>query len=405
MTAAETATPTPTPASPPTPAPPPGACADILAVVAEARQVPSAEREALAAALKRRGAGDGAVLLHTCHRVELYATGSGLTAGDLPGLPSGTRWLADADAVRHLISVACGLDSAVLGEDQILHQVRQAYVSRRAVHPLDPRLDRLFQVALRAGRRARGWVGGTRRSLSDVAVDEIEERRGPLRGLPVLVVGAGTMGRLAALAAARRGAQVLVTNRSSQRAVPLARQVGGSAVPWPALGLPPVAGAIVAVSGRWDLDHGDAVRLRAADSVVVDLSAPPALDGSAREVLGDRFLSIDDLAWAATDMSADEHLSRVEALVSEAGHDYSRWLASRDVRPLILQLGRSAESRRCHEVEWLMRRLPGLSDTERALVEQMSRRLVAGILHPPRAALGHDCDGELRSAARRLFGL
>jgi len=175
-------------------APPP----TVVALIAHARGVPSIAREAFAAECDALQGNDAVVIVHTCHRVELYVALESFGDGELPKLPPRGLRLEDAAAVRHLIRVTCGLESAVLGEDQVLHQVRTTYAARRASQPLDPALGRLFQVALNAGRRAHGWFGGSKRSLGDAALDEIERRTGTLVNQPILIVGAGSMGRLTA---------------------------------------------------------------------------------------------------------------------------------------------------------------------------------------------------------------
>jgi glutamyl-tRNA reductase len=157
----------------------------VLALIAHARGVPSAAREAFAAECEALEADDAIILVHTCHRVELYVALGAFGDASLPHLPAGGLRLQDAAAARHLINVACGLNSAVLGEDQILHQVRETYSVRHAARPLDPVLDRVFQVALNAGRRAHGWFAGSPRSLGDVALDEIERVAGSLLDQPI----------------------------------------------------------------------------------------------------------------------------------------------------------------------------------------------------------------------------
>ena len=122
----------------------------VLALIAHARGVPSAAREAFAAECEALAAHDAIILVHTCHRVELYVALGAFGDGALPQLPPGGLRLEDAAAARHLINVACGLHSAVLGEDQILHQVRETYALRHEARHLDLVLDRLFQVALNA---------------------------------------------------------------------------------------------------------------------------------------------------------------------------------------------------------------------------------------------------------------
>ncbi|MDQ5840035.1 MAG: hypothetical protein M3537_02540, partial [Chloroflexota bacterium] len=340
-----------------------------------------------------------------CHRVELYVAMAAFGDRELPQLPAQGLRLEDAAAARHLISVACGLQSAVLGEDQVLHQVRQTYASRRAAGQVDPVLDRLFQVALNAGRRAHGWFAGSRRSLGDAALDEIERSAGTLVDQPILIVGAGSMGRLTAQAAIRRGARVILTNRTAERAVALARDVKGQAVAYADGTLPPVVGAVVALSGSWPTHPIDAALLVASGAPVVDLSSPPAVQADLQAQLGDRFVSIDDLAWGPQTELPGGLRGRLEKLVTESGGEYCRWLRARDSAPAIQAITEAAEARRRSELAWLVRRLPDLSESERELIEHMSHRLVAGILHAPRSALRLDESGDLGRAAWELFGL
>ena len=378
----------------------------VVAFVLHARSVPSLAREAFAAALADLPADERSIVVHTCHRVEVYvAPGIGGPPA-LPPLPPGAERLVDADATRHLISVACGLDSVVFGEDQVLHQVRACLADRRAALPLDPVLDRLFQAALRAGRRAHTWFDGSPRSLADIALDRIARTVGPLEGRPILVAGVGRMGRLAAFAAHRRGARVLVTNRTPERAAGLAAEVGGSAVPFgPDRSFPELAGAIVALAGPWAVGPGDADDLARSAAEVVDLSSPPAVPAALQAALGPRFTSVDDLTAGPEFGPEDRLRRRLEKLVSDAGREYCQWLRARDVVPVIQAVADGAESLRRAEVEWLLHRLPGLGGEERAVVEQMSHRLVAALLHAPLAALHEDEAGSLDRAARDLFGV
>lgn len=378
--------------------------ATVVALVAHARSVPSLVREAFAAELTALPPSEGLIVVHTCHRVEAYVAPASYGDGPLPPLPPGGERLADVEAARHLIAVACGLDSAVLGEDQVLHQLRETIARRHAEEPLDPVLDRLFQAALHGGRQAHSWFDGSPRSLADVALDRIARERGPLAAAPVLVVGVGRMGRLAAFAASRRGARVIVANRTAERAAALAREVDGEAVPFaPDGALPPVDGIVLAVGGRWPVGPGDVDRLVERRTVVVDLSSPPAVPADLQAALGERFVSVDDLAVAPESEPHDRLRRRLEGLVSETGRDYCQWLRSRDAVPAIHAMAETAEARRRDELEWLLRRLPDLPPEERELIEQMSHRLVAGILHRPIAALNADPSGKLERAARELF--
>ena len=346
--------------------------------------MPSLAREAFAEALAAVAPDERWIVVHTCHRVELYVAPGSRGMPALPPLPAGAERLVDVEAARHVIAVACGLDSVVFGEDQILHQVRTCLAERHAAAPLDPVLDRLFQSALRAGRRAHTWFDGSPRSLADVALDRIARTAGALDGQTVLVAGVGRMGRLAAFAAHRRGARVVVTNRTAERAAALAAEVGGSSVPFGVDGvLPPLAGAIVALGGPWRLGAADAAALGASTAEVVDLSSPPSVPEDLQAVLGARFVSVDDLTVAPEFEPQDRLRRRLEKLVSETGREYCQWLRSRDAVPVIQAVAEGADAVRRAEVEWLLHRLPGLAEDERAVVEQMSHRLVAALLHAP----------------------
>lgn len=378
----------------------------VVAIVAHARAVPSLQREAFADALAALPADPGRIVIRTCHRVELYAAAGAPTLDELPELPLGTRRLEDVDAVQHLIAVASGLDSAIFGETQILHQLRETIEAHRGGQTLDPILDRLFQAALRAGREARAFFTGPPRSLADLALDRIAANSGPVAERPILIVGAGRMGRLAAFAANRRGAAVIVANRTPERATALALEIGGLATGFGVDGqLDVVAGAIVASGGPWPLGPIDLETLHATGSTVVDLSSPPAVSVDVQARLGSRFISVDDLAGAVEDGPTDRQRMRLERLVDRAGSDYCRWLRNRGAVPAIQAVVNVAETRRQTEVQWLRRRRPNMTPEDLALVEQMSHRLVAALLHAPLSALTADDDGDLEPAARELFGL
>lgn len=378
----------------------------LVALVAHARRVPSGEREAFAAELAMLEPSAGTIVVHTCHRIELYVAPGSYGDRPLPKLPPGGERLEDVDAARHLVSVACGLDSAVLGEDQVLHQLRETIAARHTQLPLDPVLERLFQVALRAGRQAHTWFAGSPRSLADVALSRIARAAGSLEGRTILVAGVGRMGRLAVHAASRHGARVVVTNRTDERASALAQEVGGTAILFDADDvLPRVDGAIIALSGAWRLGAGDAARLTASGAVVVDLSSPPSVSADLRAALGDRFVSVDDLAQAPEAEPHDRLRRRLHGLVSGSGRDYCQWLRTRDAVPAIQAMADTAEGHRRAELDWLLRRLSDLPTEDRQLVEQMSHRLVARMLHAPLAALNADTSGDLERAARDLFRL
>jgi len=214
------------------------------------------------------------------------------------------------------------------------------------------------------------------------------------------------MGKLSAHAAARRGQAVVITNRTAGRAAAIAHDVGGHVLPYDVDGaLPQVAGVIVALSATWQLGAEAARQLVDSGVTVVDLSSPPAVPDDLQAQLGDRYVSADDLAWGEESELQDALRNRLEQLVHESGRDFCRWLRARNSVPAIRAVAEAAEGQRRSELEWLLHRLPDLSEEERHLIEQMSNRLVAGILHAPRTALNADSSGTLSRAARELFGV
>src|SRR5215213_10138762 len=202
-----------------------------------------------------------AVVLSTCNRTEVYASVERFHpgVGDLRDALSELAYVApealadhlytyhDTAAVAHLFTVAAGLDSVLLGESEILGQVRVAWEEAAAEGASGPALNQLFRHAVEVGKRVRHETGIGRRltSLSSAAVALASERLGGLRGRPVLVVGAGAMGERIATVAASRGAQVVVANRTVDRARVVAEQVGGTAVGL--LALPSALGEVDAV--------------------------------------------------------------------------------------------------------------------------------------------------------------
>lgn len=396
----------------------------LLTLVLHARHVSSEEREAFADDAAAVAGDPRAILLRTCHRVELYVADEPLAGHAplvLPALPPGGLRLEGVAAARHVFTVAAGLDSVVVGEDQILHQLRECLSDRHvpgaARCPVDigtpnglatglhPILERLFQVALHLGRETRSWREGPPRSLADVALDRFVPVTGPLIGRRVLVVGAGRMARLAALSASRQGAHVLVTNRSSERAAALAYDANGEPAAFgPEAPLPDVDAAVLAISGRWPLSPVARADLISARIPVVDMSSPPALDPEARAALGDRYTSVDDLARSPQDELRKRLRVRFERALDDAEVAFTGWVGSRSSVPAIQALSDHAETLRVEELDRLFRRLD-LAEGQRELVEQMSHRLVASLLHAPLVTLREDADGDLERAARTLFSL
>jgi glutamyl-tRNA reductase len=386
-----------------------GAQWGILALVTHARQVPAVERERFATRLRNELAGR-ALVLETCHRVEGY-----LVSPDNPdrlrrdiSLPRRGAALTTEQAVRHAIAVAVGRDSVVFGEDQILHQLRESVEIARTAGTLDSVLERLFALALQAGRRARSWRQGPQRSLADVAMSVIEQRGGPLRGRGVLVIGAGRMGGLAARAAVAAGASVSVANRSAEGAQSLAATTGARIAAFdPGVGISEFAAVVVALGGPWPIRAATVAALAASATVVVDLSVPAAVPEALPETLGPRFASADGLALAASDPSSgqDGSRARVDALVDRTTVEFLAWLKGRDGRGTAEALVKHADQEREAELAALWRRLPDLDPETREAIEEMTRHLATRLLREPLERLGRDNDGRDERAVRDIFAL
>jgi glutamyl-tRNA reductase len=386
-----------------------GAQGAILALVTHARQVPAVERERFAARLRNEHAGK-ALVLETCHRVEGYLVSPDDPDG-LPrdiSVPRGGAALSAEHAVRHAIAVAVGRDSVVLGEDQILHQLRESVETARTAGTLDPVLERLFALALQAGRRARSWRQGPQGSLAEVAMSVIEQQGGPLRGRDVLVVGAGRMGGLAARAAVAAGASVSVANRSAEGAQYLAATTGARITAFdPGERISEFAAVVVALGGPWPICAATINAVAASPAVVVDLSVPAAVPEALQEALGPRFASADALAFADPDPTTqqDGSSARVDALVDRTTVEFLDWLKGRDGRATAGALVKHADEEREAELAALWRRLPDLEPETRSAIEEMTRHLATRLLRKPLERLGRDIDGRDELAVRDIFAL
>jgi len=379
----------------------------VVALVTHARRVPATERERFALQVRgwRRGGG---LLLQTCHRVEAYLMTDRAPADLRTSLPEGGRLVVGQAAVRHAISVAVGLDSVVIGEDQVLHQLRQSVATARDDGGLDPILERLFTLGLHAGRRARSWRQGPAPSMADLALAALERRAGPIRGRRVLVVGAGEMGRLTARAAAAAGASVSIASRTAGRADALAAQVGAQTMPFdPGPRVGDVAAIVVALRGPWLIAPSTVEALAASAAVVADLSVPPAVLGTLADGLGERLVSGDVLARTEPDgaILGNGLIARLEELVDATSAEFSAWLDGREQRAAAQALTERAERERRAELDELWRRLPRLEPEVREVIEGMSRHFAERLLREPLERLGHDPDGRHERAARDLFGL
>jgi glutamyl-tRNA reductase len=378
----------------------------VVALVTHARQVPAIERERFATVLHRELAS-GALTLETCHRVEAYLASPDDAQRVVAALPAGGRALVGEQAVRHAMSVAVGRDSVVVGEDQILHQLRTSVDAGRHAGSLDPALERLFALALQAGRRARSWRQGPPRSLADVALASIERHAGPIRGRDVLVVGAGRMGRLAARAAVAAGAWVAVANRSLEGAAALGDSTGARIEAFdPGVRTSSFVGVIVALAGPWPIGPATIDALAASATGVVDLSVPAAVPSRLAELIGGRLITADDLAFAAIGPDVHDGASaRLDSLADRSTTEFLDWLKCRDGRATAKALVEHADREREAELAALWRRLPDLEPQAREAIEAMTLHLATRLHREPLERLGRDTDGRDERTVRDLFAL
>lgn len=375
-------------------------------------------------------AHEGAAVLSTCNRTEVYLTGpapvrdpSGVidaiarARGQSPpegGAPFYVR--TGKDAVRHLFRVAAGIESMVVGEAEILGQVRSAFAAATAAKTHNAVLSRLFHSAIRVGRRARNETGISRHavSVSSTAVALARKTVGDLSSSTVLVVSAGGAGKLAARSLAEAGIrQMLVTSRTFERARELASDLGAAPVPfnrldW-ALGQ---ADIVITSTGASEFLIGpDLVReSRNGDNrplLLIDIAVPRDVDPSVRELPGVHLFDIDDLRSVARENlnARRAEIQRVEAIVEEEVARFSEWLRSLQVVPTIAALRKRAEAIQRAELARTLPRL-NLSEDARRRVEAMSAAIVKRLLHDPILRLKQENDGERYVAAvRELFRL
>ncbi len=386
---------------------------------AHQRDVPIAARERLAAALTDLPPAPDRLVLATCHRVELYAAitadaepraalaaSSGLAADD--PLFRHAACSTDLAAARHLLRVACGLDSAVRGEAQILTQLRRVFDEARVATPLHPVLTRSFQRALHLGRelRATSALGEVRRSVGSLAVDEAVRLLGDPMRATVLVIGAGEVGKLAARTLARRVGTLLIANRDRARAEEVAELAGAGA-----LGLDAVPGAILmadavisAADTRGALLTAAVIVPRCARRplVLIDIAVPRSVDATARAAPGLVYRDVDDIASSGP-VLADEVVAEAERRCAEEAAKLVDSLRVHAAAATIRDLHDEAEALRKRQLARALAKLGHLGERDRRVVEALSGSLTRALLHRPTLALRERPERD--SAARELFGL
>ena len=374
------------------------------------------------------------VVLSTCNRTEVYAVAeryhaahtdileflcetSGLSADEItPHLYS----QFDDDAVVHLFEVAAGIDSAVLGETEIVGQVREAWDFAMKQGTSRSTLNLLFRYALESGKRARTETGISRStaSVAHAAVEMAEEILGTLSGKRVLVVGAGEMGEGVAGALSRAGTEsITVLNRTVSRAEALANKIGARVSDFESLENElSTADVVLACTGAGGviIDHELLARVRQGVStpiLVVDIALPRDVAASVAELPGVTLRDLDNLSdWAQRGI--DKRSSEVGQVRQIIGEEVQRFLldqTQRQAAPLVAQLREVVESIRTAEMERFDSALAEMTPEQRELVESICHGIINKMLHAPsvrlREAAGTPQGERLSAAVRDLFSL
>ena len=342
-----------------------------------------------------------AVVLSTCNRMEIYAAVSTFHGGlgdicnvlaEFSGIPAtelaGHLYVHyDEAAVLHSFKVSSGLDSMVVGESQILGQLRDAYHAASEADTAGRLLHELMQQALRVGKRAHAETGIDRagQSVVTAALDVAEATLGDLDGKRPLVIGAGAMGALSVATLTRAGVGPLrITNRSAARADRLAEAYGAIAVPYDDLDAALREADLVVSATASTEPVLTRERLQAAAPLVVlDLAVPRDVAPDATGIPGVTVIDIDSLAATRRSLPAAAETAAVEQIVTSEVDHFLAWLRGADIAPTVAALRTRAEDVVTAELRKLYSRRSEFSEEQRADVSRTLHRVVQQLLHSP----------------------
>jgi glutamyl-tRNA reductase len=396
---------------------------------------PERRPKALAKLLDREHVKEG-VILSTCNRIEVYAAINRFhDGGDAvrrfltefhevhPGqLADYLEGYFEDRAVQHLFAVAAGIDSMVIGESQILGQVREAFQAAQAERTVGPVLTTLFTQAVRTGRRARREtaIGEGLASTLSVSLEVAERQLGTLAGRRALIIGAGKMARLAGRTLRKAGvAELVIANRSVANGAALAGELGGRSVSleeieYQLAGVDLLVASTAAVVPTVTLVavyRGLARRASDRPLVVLDLGVPRDVETEVRQLPGVVLADLDALRalLETQDQGQGREVERVRALIAEETAAFMNGQREARLAPSIRALRARAEQVRQRELGKAASRLAGLDPQQRQAVEAVTRGLVNKLLHDPIVrgkALAAGANGELyASILRQLYAL
>jgi len=387
--------------------------------------------EALARVREEAGLGE-AVILSTCNRVEVYGRSAEESLDAVSAFLARFHGREPAEiaphlyrlegeaAVRHAFRVAASLDSMVMGEPQILGQVKDAYEAAEKAGSLGSVLNALRNRSVAAAKRARTEtaIGRNAVSVSHVAVELARKIFGDLRDRAVLLVGAGKMSEVAARQMVRDGARASVLGgRTFERAEQLAAALGGRAAPFEAL-RGELARADIVISGtgapgvviqRADVEAAQAVR-RGRPLFLIDIAVPRDVAEDAGKVKGVFLYDLDDVKQVAEanlrERKKEAHAA--EAILEDEIREFLEWRRSLEVVPLLVELRRRADEIRKAEIDKARKRLGPLSPEQERALEAATAAIVNKLLHGPTVHLKQmagNGQSEHVGFIRKLFGL
>ncbi|MFF7634073.1 glutamyl-tRNA reductase [Kitasatospora sp. NPDC008050] len=349
-----------------------------------------------------------AALLNTCNRIELYADVDKFHAGvaelslllaehsgvDLEELTAHLYVHYEDRAVHHLFSVACGLDSMVVGEGQILGQLRDALARAQEEHTAGRLLNELFQQALRVGKRAHSETGIDKagQSLVTFGLEQIAAGAGEIAGKRALVVGAGSMSSLAAATLSRAGvSDLLIANRTPERAERLAAALGARTVAFAkvAQALADVdvviscTGSAGAVIQAADVAAAVAARAERTPLAFLDLAMPRDVDHAVHELPGALLVDLESLSQVDAALPGSGDVDAVTTIVADEVAAFGAAQRAARIAPTVVALRAMASEVVGAELARLEARLPDLDERSRAEMAQTVRRVVDKLLHAP----------------------
>ncbi|EAX47046.1 Shikimate/quinate 5-dehydrogenase [Thermosinus carboxydivorans Nor1] len=372
------------------------------------------------------------VILSTCNRTELYAVVDDADEA-LPVLRDFFErmaataiesddylfYLREEECIRHLFRVAASLDSLVIGEGQILSQVKKAYSVARAAGTTSTVLNTLFHRAIAVGKRVRTEtrIAYSAVSVSYAAVELAKKVFGDLSRSNVLILGAGEMSELTARHLVDNGVKtVFVSNRNYERAVSLAQRFRGVAVPFEDFMKSAVDADIVITSTgaphyiitAWDVAHLMPKR-HGRPIIFIDIAVPRDVEPEAGTIAGVSLYNIDDLEAVVESniRSRELEAQAAEAIIEEELGELVNRFRYLSYRPVLVRLTDKAERIRQREVKRALAKLPDITPEERKILENMSRMLVRKLLRDPitriNEAAGTDKEPYYLDAVRKLF--